>query len=416
VVIGAGMAGMVAAVRLAREGRSVTVLSRGVGSIQLAPGTIDVLGYTPDPVDSPAWALPRFVQGNPAHPYARLAPWVLEASIEWFKETVSSPSRYVGGLMENLLLPTPVGVPKPTAVVPQSMAGGDLRRGGSIVITGLPGLKDFYPMYVADNLRRAVLPSGAEVSARGIDLDLPVEQRAEVGQLSYARRFEDPEFRKTVLRLMEDLVEPGEAVAFPAVLGLDRAGEVWEELQDGLETAVFEIPTLPPSVPGLRVFRALRAALRSAGGRLLVHAAVVGAETDGRRVTAVVAESAARPVRHEAEAFVLASGGFATGGLDLDSTRAVRETVFGLPVAGLPESGSPSFAPGYFDPQPLAEAGVAVDDRLRPRDPHGAPVYENLYAAGAILAGATPWKEKSGDGISLATGFGAANNILETMT
>jgi glycerol-3-phosphate dehydrogenase subunit B len=412
VVIGAGMAGMVAAVRLAQEGRSVTVLSRGVGSIQLAPGTIDVLGYAPDPVDSPAWALPRFVQRNPGHPYARLAPWVLEASIEWFKETL--PSGYVGGLMENLLLPTAVGVPKPTAVVPQSMAGGDLRRGGSIVIAGLPGLKDFYPMYVADNLRRAVLPSGAEVSARGIDLDLPVEQRAEVGQLSYARRFDDPEFRKAVLRLMEDLVEPGEKVGFPAVLGLDRAGEVWQELQDGLGTAVFEIPTLPPSVPGLRVFRALRAALRSAGGRLLVHAAVVGAETDGRRVTAVVAESAARPVRHEAETFVLASGGFATGGLELDSARMVRETVFGLPVAGLPEPGRPSFAPGYFDPQPLAKAGVAVDDRLRPTEDPGAPVYENLYAAGAILAGATPWKEKSGDGISLATGFGAAMNILET--
>lgn len=411
-VIGAGMAGMVAAVRLAEEGRRVVVLATGVGSIQLSPATIDVLGYAPDLVESPTWALPRFVQAHPNHPYARLAPWILEASVEWFKGLLSS-YRYVGGLMENFLIPTPVGVPKPSAAVPQTMAGGDLRRGGSFVIAGLRGLKDFYPLYLADNLGGASLPSGASVSARGIELDVATDGLAEVGQLAFARHFEDVEFRKAVLRTLEDMVEPGETVGLPAVLGLDQAGVVWEELQDALGTAVFEIPTLPPSVPGLRVFRALREALRRAGGRLIVNATVIGAEAEGRRVNAVVAESAARPVAYRARSFVLASGGIATGGLEMDSFGPVRETVFGLPVAGVPEKGKARFAPAYFDPQPLARAGVAVEDRLRPVSPDGGAVYQNLYAAGAILAGAVPWKEKSGDGISLATGFAAASNILE---
>ncbi|MGH2764874.1 MAG: glycerol-3-phosphate dehydrogenase subunit GlpB [Actinomycetota bacterium] len=411
-MIGAGMAGMVAAVRLAEEGRRVVVLARGVGSIQLSPGTIDVLGYAPDLVESPTWALPRFVAAHPDHPYARLAPWILEASVEWFKGLFSS-YRYVGGLMENFLIPTPVGVPKPSAAVPQTMAGGDLRHGGTFVIAGLRGLKDFYPMYVADNLRGASLPSGDSVSARGIELDVATEGLAEVGQLAFARRFEDASFRKAVLRTLEDVVEPGETVGLPAVLGLDQAGAVWEELTEALGTAVFEIPTLPPSVPGLRVFRALREALRRAGGRLIANATVIGAEAEGRRVNAVVAESAARPIAYPARSFVLASGGIAARGLEMDSSGTVREMVFGLTVAGLPGSGKPRFAPRYFDPQPLAEAGVAVDERLRPSDLAGEPVYENVYAAGAILGGATPWKEKSGDGISLATGYGAATNILE---
>ncbi|MGH2674527.1 MAG: glycerol-3-phosphate dehydrogenase subunit GlpB [Actinomycetota bacterium] len=411
-VIGAGMAGMVAAVRLAEEGRRVVVLATGVGSIQLSPGTIDVLGYAPDLVESPTWALPRFVEAHPDHPYARLAPWILEGSVEWFKGLFSS-YRYVGGLMENLLIPTPVGVPKPSAAVPETMAGGDLRRGGTFVIAGLRGLKDFYPVYVADNLSGASLPSGASVSARGIELEVATEGLAEVGQLAFARRFEDASFRKAVLHTLQDAVEPGETVGLPAVLGLDQAGAVWEELREGLGTAVFEIPTLPPSVPGLRVFRALREALRRAGGRLIVNATVIGAEAEGRRVNAVVAQSAARPIAYPARSFVLASGGIAARGLEMDSSGTVRETVFGLTVAGVPESGKPRFAPGYFDPQPLAEAGVAVDERLRPSDLAGEPVYENVYAAGAILGGAMPWKEKSGDGISLATGYGAATNILE---
>ena len=35
-----------------------------------------------------------------------------------------------------------------------------------------------------------------------------------------------------------------------------------------------------------------------------------------------------------------------------------------------------------------------------------------MLVAGASIAGAVPWKEKSGDGISLATGFRAAELIL----
>jgi glycerol-3-phosphate dehydrogenase subunit B len=39
-------------------------------------------------------------------------------------------------------------------------------------------------------------------------------------------------------------------------------------------------------------------------------------------------------------------------------------------------------------------------------------VYTNLHAAGAILGGAIPWKEKSGTGISVASGYAAAEAIL----
>ena len=40
------------------------------------------------------------------------------------------------------------------------------------------------------------------------------------------------------------------------------------------------------------------------------------------------------------------------------------------------------------------------------------PVYENLHAVGATLAGAVPWREASGNGISLASGYAVAEAIL----
>ena len=72
----------------------------------------------------------------------------------------------------------------------------------------------------------------------------------------------------------------------------------------------------------------------------------------------------------------------------------------------MPAPGDERFRPGYFDDHPMARAGVAVGPDLRPEG------HENVLVAGATLAGAEPWREKSGDGISLATGHRAAELVL----
>ena len=54
IVVGTGLAGLTAAVRLAESGARVLVLAKGVGATHLSGGTIDVLGYAPERVDRPA--------------------------------------------------------------------------------------------------------------------------------------------------------------------------------------------------------------------------------------------------------------------------------------------------------------------------------------------------------------------------
>jgi glycerol-3-phosphate dehydrogenase subunit B len=112
-----------------------------------------------------------------------------------------------------------------------------------------------------------------------------------------------------------------------------------------------------------------------------------------------------REERRGCDWVVLATGGFASGGLELDSRWTARETALGLPVSGVPAPGEPRFSPGYLDDHPIGRAGVAVGPELRPEG------HENVLVAGATLAGAEPWREKSGDGISLATGYRAAELI-----
>ncbi|HZP90116.1 MAG TPA: glycerol-3-phosphate dehydrogenase subunit GlpB [Actinomycetota bacterium] len=412
VVVGAGLSGLVAALRLAEAGLKTTVVAQGVGSTHLSPASIDVLGYAPDLVESPARALPAFLAEHPEHPYARISLELIEQSVAWLRERAEGLG-YTGSLRENLLVPTAAGVPAPTAVVPASMAAGDLRSGGRFAFVGLRAMKSFHPAYLAENLAQAKLPSGAGIEARAVRITEPGSE-PDVGALDYARAFEDAAFRRAVASELKVQLQSGEAVGFPAVLGLDRHAEVRRELEEALERPVFEVTGLPPSVPGIRLFRALRSAFRRAGGRLVMGAVVVGAGTSERSVTSLSVRAAAgRTTAYEARWFVLATGGFASGALHVDSYGEVRETALGLPVAGVPPVEEPRFLPGVFDDHPMSRAGLAVDERLRPLGPEGAAAFHNLFAAGAVLAGAEPWRERSGNGLALATGFAAASHILE---
>jgi glycerol-3-phosphate dehydrogenase subunit B len=299
---------------------------------------------------------------------------------------------YVGSLDENLLLPTAVGALKPSALVPQTMAAG--AGSDPVCVVGLRPLKDFHAALLADNLRRA------GVDARSVELDLRPEGRVDANSLAFARAFDDPRFRSQVARAIAP--RESERIAFPAVLGLEA--ETWRDLQEQVGRPVFEVPTLPPSVPGMRVAKALRERLRRAGGRVVLNNVVIGAERAGGRVSSLRVRVGLRETTQRADWVVLATGGFASGGLELDSRWQPREVALGLPVSGVPTD--QRFVPEYFAEQPMARAGVVVGHDMRPEG------LANVLVAGATLAGAQPWKEKSGDGISLTTGHRAAELIL----
>jgi glycerol-3-phosphate dehydrogenase subunit B len=404
VVIGAGVAGLTAAVRLAEAGARVCVVAKGVGSTHLAPGTVDVLGYAPERVEEPARALPGFVAERPEHPYALLGVESIAPALDWLTERVAGGPkpgyRYVGGLERNLLLPTALGVARPSALVPETMAAGEVREGRPYCIVGMRVLRDFHAALCADNLARAGM------AARGIAVEVEIG-RPEANALGLARRFDDPAFRAEFAARLAPELRDGERLGLPAALGIRDPHGAWADLERRLERPVFEIPTLPPSVPGMRVYDVLTKALRAAGGRLVVGSEVVGAERDGERVTALRAHASGHDVVYGARWVVLATGGFASGGLVLGSDWVTREAVLGLSLRGVPGPGEPRYGADYFGDQPMARAGVAVDSTLR------ASGTENVLVAGAALAGAEPWREGSGEGIAFASGHRAAQLVLE---
>jgi glycerol-3-phosphate dehydrogenase subunit B len=397
VVIGAGTAGLVAGTRLAQAGADVCVIAKGVGSTHLAPGTIDVLGYSPERVDSPGPAIDELIERRPDHPYALVGASAVRKAADWFITTAARGAlpgyNYVGSLDRNLLLPTAVGALKPSALVPETLAAGDARRLGRVAVVGLAPLRDFHASLCAENLRAA----GIDATAVNVALEL---DRVDANTLGLARRFDDPSWRAGFSARLAPLIRSADHVALPAALGLEDPHAALTDLEARLGRRVFEVATLPPSVPGMRLYEILRQTLLSAGGRLVLGAGVVGHTRDGERVAAVETATAGSNTRYEARAFVLAAGGFHSGAITLDSHRQAHEQLLDLPLSGVPDD--EHFIASYFDEQPLARAGVAVDSELL------ASEVSNVVVAGACLPGAVAWREGSGEGIALASGYQAA--------
>jgi glycerol-3-phosphate dehydrogenase subunit B len=403
VVIGAGTAGLVAGTRLAEGGARVCVLAKGVGSTHLAPGTIDVLGYDPDRVVSPSGVLEEFAASHPGHPYALIGRDAVAEAVRWFTERVAAGPlpgyRYLGDLDRNYLLPTAVGALRPSAVIPETMTAGDSVDLERVCVVGTRTLRDFHGALCASNLARH------DIAARSVEAEIEVD-RADQNALGLARRFDDPTWRAAFAGRLALKLQADERVGLPAVLGIRDPHGAWSDLEHRLGRRVFEIPTLPPSVPGMRLYEILRSALRAAGGRLVLGGEVIGADREGSRVTGVSTDAAGHPARYAAPWFVLAAGGFNSGAIALDSDWSTHENVLGLSLHGVPAPGEPRFVGDYLAEQPMSRVGVAVDAELR------AEGADNVLVAGSSLPGAIPWREGSGEGIALASGSHAAQFVL----
>ena len=155
----------------------------------------------------------------------------------------------------------------------------------------------------------------------GVSVELAgVADRNNVNALYLARRFDDPAQRVDDIARFAAAVKrtaggrPGR-VAVPAIFGLAQHAEAWAELRARLPLEPFEVPLVPPSIPGMRLWRVLRERIRAAGGRVQIGEAVARIHVEGGRVTAVEMEAATRTHLIRTEALVLATGGIAGGGL-----------------------------------------------------------------------------------------------------
>jgi len=428
IVIGAGLTGLMAAYTAARAGLKVKVIARGLGALHWSTGAVDVLGCWPDEctlVECPLQMIGALAKAQPQHPYALLGENGLAEALTIFAKLTheaglpylcqdSAGHCNISDSVTNWRLTSPVGAARPTFLVPQAQQAGELSRPEPMLIVGFQGMRDFFPCLIAENL----VKQGYRARAEFLPLNL-ITDRCDSSTVQLASGLDSPARRSALSAALKKLIQPGESVriGLPAILGMSDHAALMDELRAATGADVFEIPTLPPSVPGIRLNSALRREVERLGVRVEVNMNVIGFHAQNKRIEWIETETSARPLKHQAANFLLATGGILGGGINTDHTGRAWEVVFNLPLT-VPGRRSEWFRTRFLDPRghPIFYGGVPVNRQLQPIDADGAPVYSNLWAAGGILAHTDPIREHSLEGISIATGIAAAQHIVKLTT
>lgn len=399
VVIGAGLAGLSCAAGLAERGASVFLAAKGLATTHWTHGGVDIaapLGAATarEGVDT--------LSAEHGHPYRWLAPEMESAIDAHLARTSSSGLAHVGSLDASLVpIPTAVGALRPASVLPVAQAAALDPSREPLVLVGFGGYRDAWPAYAARNLRSAGWDDGpTEISA--VEVDLPgTDGLRNFNAQTLARLFDDPARRASALRAIATSLPGGTGrIGLPAVLGLEDHAEAHADAERTLGRRTFEMTSLPPSVPGMRLYDALRRRILGLGGRIQIGFDVVSVERSGARISAVHTEAAARTLRLAADEFVLATGGIAGAGVRAHPDGRLTERVFGLPVAA-------PLRDDWFNDDPLARhpleaAGIEVDADLRPDG------LDNVRVIGSALPGMHYLDQRCGDGVALASAHRAA--------
>jgi glycerol-3-phosphate dehydrogenase subunit B len=418
-VIGAGIAGMAAAL-FARERGLSCVQVGGSGGILFASGLLDLMGVHPV-VEHRTWrdpfaALAALAQDEPAHPLAHVDAASIRAAFASFVAALADAGLPYAPLDRgNRGVLTSMGTIKTTFGVPRSMAAGAdaLDARWPCLLVDFRGLREFSARQIVATLAERW------PGLRDRRIEFPgAGAAAELYAAHLARSLEARAVREQVIGLVQPLLGDARAVGFPAVLGLARCADVHTAFADGLGVPVFEIPTMPTSVPGLRLQGALETAVAARGVRRIRRTEVRGlafAADDEATLELGDDPNEGRGERVSARAVVLATGRFSGHGL-VGARDRIREPLLGLPVAQ-PASREQWHRCDFHDPagHAIHRAGLTVDRTWRPLDATGAPAWPRLVAVGSILANQDWIRAKCGSGLAIATAWAAIDHLARDL-
>ena len=412
VVIGAGLAGLSCAAELAAGGARVFLAAKGYASTHWTHGGLDVAAPAGARTPREGVAALAALDG---HPYGWLD-GALDVAIAAHRMRLDAAGiGLVGGLDDPLVpIPTAIGTLRPAAVLPTAQAAA-LRSWGDdgLLLVGFGRYRDAWASYAARNLRASAWPDGPR-EIRALEVDLPdLAELHNLNARSLGLRFDDPAWRTRALATIAARVPDGAwRIGLPAVLGSAAHPAVLQQARSTLGHEVIELPSLPPSVPGLRLATALELQIVGAGGRVQVGFDVVEVERDRRQVVAIHTEAASRTLRLAADTFVLATGGIGGAGIRAHPDGTLEERVFGLPVEAPPRGGW--FSDDPLVPHPLEAAGIRVDDLHRPIGQDRMPLLDNVRVIGSALAGMRYLAERCGDGVALASAHHVASSLARS--
>ncbi|MBI5529464.1 MAG: FAD-binding protein [Deltaproteobacteria bacterium] len=420
VVIGGGVAGAVAALAAREAGKSAACIAQAPGATALSSGAVDPL-----PETSPPGPLSHAERGD-APDTVPLSPrggavlsrveggtgdrGFLKDALSFAREAFLSLGLTGGaGAGGALVLPTVLGTWKKALLALSTQAPADLLslEGRRLVVARFADVEAAGWRPGRELARQAADCFGVEIAAaQEIEIEFQALSRR-MGAFETAAAIDaDPSLAAMIGERIGRKVGNGapSLVLVDPVLGIRDYARALREVEAAAGVSCAEMLPTVPSVPGRRWQNAIEAALANAGVRA-IKARALGFKAAGHKVTSIGVSDG---VTVNGTAFVLATGRFVGGGIRREA--GFDEPLFDLPVvcAGTPNPDVPMgelVGRRISDRHTAFSAGVRVDDAMRPIGREGGPVFENLWAAGAVVGDRTVADGPSGMGNAILSGY-----------
>jgi glycerol-3-phosphate dehydrogenase subunit B len=352
VVVGAGLSGLTAAAAAAHQNLKVALVATGPGSFVLGPG----------------WLKAEDTARTSTEPE-------LKEAIAFFCELSQlAGCSFAGAIEAARFLPTVLGDFQRVALAPISLWKNAPREGTSTAIVGVRGLSSFDENFMAERLNGRARAMGSSCTYAGRQISLSRNLGIPVTTLRIAAYFDrDAAFRAELMDALRSAAPGFTRILVPGMLGLQSSDQQLDQFEQDLGCSVGEMPTLPPSVPGLRVFHRLESNLRKSGVELFRGFPVKKIEIHSDDCIRLQVDSPGHPTILRGESVVLATG--------------------------------------QYSASLLGNACAGCDEQLRPINSTGSVMAQNLFVAGSLLHSAA---SDSGDAMEILTGYRAGNLAAST--
>lgn len=416
-VIGGGIAGYSAGIRCLQAGLKTALISQGQSALHFSSGSIDVLGKLPSgqPVDAPFLAMKELAKQAPSHPYSKIGAEITQNSLLWFQKTLQQrgmPLTHQADSSNHYRI-TPMGTLKATWLsqpyVYQHKTIAPFKR---IILLAIEGYRDFQPQMLQGNLGH--LPEFKEIPSEIIQVTIPGFETLrhnpnELRSIDIARLLKQPQAWTSFCDQLMRYANTQDLVILPAIMGNGDGLTLLNKLKLATNLQLHEVPTMPPSLMGIRIEESLSRAFLTMGGIHLKGDKVVNGEFEGDKLTAIHTQNLTdMPI--QADHFVMATGSYFSQGLSA-SHNGVSEPIFQLQVNSV--SDRTQWRNNAFFAQqshPFMTFGVETNHHLNPI--HQGTVIKNLYCCGSMLGGYDPVFEGSGGGVAIASAYHATSQII----
>ena len=411
IIIGGGLAGLLAGIRLQRAGQDCALISTGQSAMHFWSGAFDLLNRLPDgtEVDYPLEGMQKLPT---THPYSVIGAEKVLAYLRSAVETFGSFGcrTHIPEELCNIFRLSTMGSLKRCFLTMDDLLTTSspeeplCRRA---LVANLDGFLDFNTEFIAKGLE----DSGSPCRTVTIRLEALKKLRrspTEMRSTNISRILDRPTFKEYVSQIREKYDEE-DLIVLPSIFSLADSGDAIQ-LGKVMNTRVRFVATMPPSVPGIEIQRGLTDLFIKSGGKMFKGDTVISGKFDGNRILSVRTAHIG-DMDFAAKNFILASGSFFSNGMKADRERAY-EPALGIDIESLPERSRWFDADNFFAKQNYMGFGARLTSGAGLRASHEGKVVENLFVAGAILGGCDPLYEGCGGGVAICSALHSADTIL----